>query len=198
MSQKKSKIWSLALPLSVIALGAAYYIKMPEVRTWVDARTPIVRNLLGRYVQEPTKTIVMQGEQDPLVAASKPKRATPAPAPAVPVPPPAIVKAPEPVATPVPPAPPKPEPAEPALSADDLQKIQSNPALWPKKVVLTKPGKFAAVLNGKIVGSLMAPEGSEANVMAIKDGKLGLEFNGGGGWLMPDQTDLATRVRPPQ
>ena len=194
MSQKKSKIWSIALPLSVLFLGAAYYIKMPNVRQAVDARTPVVRNLLGRFVQEPVKVVVLQGEQDPLFAKSKPahpavpEKAAPAPARQAPA------QAPEPMPVPEPPAVAPPAPLVP--SAPDWPAIARDRSLWPKKVTLTQPATFPAVLNGKVVGSLVAPAGAEANLVAIKEDKVGLEFNGGGTWLPADQTDVLARVKP--
>ncbi len=189
MSKTKSGIWGIALPLSVVFLGAAYYVKVPEVRKEVDARTPIVRNLLGRFVQESgTQVIVMQGEQDPMFSKPKPAPAANRIASAS-EPEPVITEAAEAAAPPVESAPP------PPVAPLDLQKIAADPTLWPKKVTLHKPTKFPAVLNGKIVGELVAPAGAEATLKLIKDDKVGLEFNGGGAWLPATETDLIARVR---
>lgn len=193
MSSKKSRLWSFALPLSVVFLAAVYYIKMPDVRKAVDARTPIARNLLGRFVQESgTRIIVSQGEQDPALLESRPaKKPAPAPPPRAPM----VTRAPEPVTSPVEPVlPVAPSPA-PAAGAPDLRTIASDRTKWPKQVVLVKPAKFPAVLNGKVVGSLTAPAGAMANLVSIKDDKLALEFNGGGAWIPADQTDLIARVQ---
>lgn len=195
MSKSKSGIWSVALPLSVVFLGAAYYLKVEEVRQAVDARTPVVRNLLGRYVQEAAvQTIVMPGEQDP--AFAKP-RAAPAPAQvqAPPAPARVVPATPEPVAPPVASIP-APAPATvPAPALLDLPSIAADRSLWPKKVTLQKATKFPAVLNGKIVGEVIAPAGTEATLKQVKDDKVGLELNGGGAWLPADQTDLIARAR---
>jgi hypothetical protein len=193
MSNKKSGIWSIALPLSVVFLAAVYYVKMPDVRKAVDARTPVVRNLLGRYVQESgVKIVILPGEQDPAFAATKLARESAlAKTPATPVP--TMRKASEPVPPAVAPMI-VPNPA-PTTTVPEWHQIASDRTKWPKKVTLTKAATFPAVLNGKIVGSLVAPEGAEANLVSMKDDQVGLEFNGGGAWLPADQTDLITRVR---
>jgi len=190
---KKPGFWTLAMPISVVFLGAVYYVKVPEVRKAVDEKTPIVHSLLGRFVQDPKpKVIVMKAEQDPAFSKSKPARETATPKPVM-TPAPMVAKAPEPVAPPVAPvAPPPVTPPPPAPV--DWQKIASDRSKWPKKVVLAKPATFAAVLNGKIVGSLVAPAGAEANIIQMKDDKLGLEFNGGGGWVPAVDTDLLARL----
>jgi hypothetical protein len=85
-----------------------------------------------------------------------------------------------------------PAPATPRVF--DLQQLARDPAHWPRKVTLKKPATFPAVVNGKVVGSLIAPTGAEANLKSIKDGKVGLEYQGGGAWLAVEDTDLAARV----
>ena len=50
------------------------------------------------------------------------------------------------------------------------------------------------MVDGKVVGSLKAPVGSETNLKAIKDGKVGVEYQGGGAWLAVGDTDLEARV----
>ena len=189
MSTMKSGIWGLALPLSFVFLGAVYYVKMPAVRQAVDARTPVVHNLLGRFVQESgTKVIVTPGVLDPAFAQPKPTRE---PVAALATPAPTITKAPEHVAPPVAPV----VSASPKAGPPDLQTIANDRTKWPKKVVLNKPATFPAVLNGKVVGSLTVPAGAEAKLLSIKEDKVALEFNGGGAWLPASQTDLLARVQ---
>ena len=185
MSKKSSGIWSITLPLAVVVLAAAYYVKVPSVRTAVDAKAPWVADLLGRFVQEPEIKLVVVKQEKP--APPPPEvREKPKPQPVAPVAPVAVTNVPE-----------KPGPlAAPLAATVDLQKIASDRSAWPKKVVLTKPASFPAVLNGKVVGSLVAPAGAEATVVSIKDDKVGLEFHGGGEWLPIDQTDLLARVQP--
>lgn len=198
MSNTKSKRWSIALVLSVVFLAAAYYIKVPEFRKFVDSKTPLAREYLGRWVQEPVVKVEWKGEMDPLFAKPTPARS--ASAEAQPIRKAPETSAPQPIAARAPDAPvlpvaPSPSPGE---MAPDLQKIAGNRALWPKTVTLTKDATFPAVLNGKIVGSLVAPAGSEVILHSIKDDKVGLEFNGGGAWLPVDQTDLLARAQTPR
>jgi hypothetical protein len=172
MSEKPSKFWTfIALPASLVVLLAAYYLRVPSVRQAIDSRTPIVRQVLGRFVPA-------SEDSEVVVKTERPAAAGPRPDPAVPV-----------VGG---------SPASPAANARpavfDLQSLARDRSLWPKKVRLTKPANFPAVLNGKVVGSLVAPAGSEANLLAIKDGKVGLEFQGGGTWLAVEDTDLQSRV----
>lgn len=196
MSSKSSRGWSIALPLSVVLLAGVYYIKVPEFRKAVDAKTPLANKFLGQWVQESgTKVVMLQPEQDPLFAKATPRGV--APVKPLATPPPMVAKVPEP-ATPPPapaPAPPPPVAPPPVMSAADLQTIAADRAKWPKKVVLMKPVTFPAVFNGKQVGTLVAPAGTEAELVQIKDDKLGLKFNGGGAWVPAAETDLLARVK---
>ncbi len=190
MSNKNSGIWSIMLPLSVVILGAAYYIKMPAVRQAIDARTSVVHDLLGRFVAEPEVHVVKKETPPYIPSYAEPVREVP-PAPRkVPVAMASVSTTPTPVPAPVPipvaPAPP---------AAFDLQKLSSDHTLWPKKVALAKPATFPAVLNGKQVGSLVVPAGTETELVAIQNGKLGLKFNDGGAWLNVEDTDLIARVQ---
>jgi hypothetical protein len=182
MSKKTSGIWIIAMPASLVVLGAAYYIKVPKVRTAVDDRAPWVADILGRFVEEPeVKTIVIKQERP---------AAGPRPVGGIEAPKASVAKAePKDEASPVVPK------AAPEPVLYDLEKIAGDRSVWPKKVALTKPASFPAVLNGKVVGSLIAPAGSEATLVSIKDDKVGLEFQGGGAWLPADQTDLVARVQ---
>ena len=163
----------------------------------VDGYTPIAHNLLGRWVQETgVKTIVLKGEQDP--AFAKPKTATSGQtAPAAPaLREPVAAKVPVAIAPPSAPSAPVAPVASPArVSATDLQALANDRSKWPKKVCLIKATTFPAVLNGKVVGSLVAPAGAEANLKSVAEGKVALEFNGGGAWLPIEQTDLIARVQ---
>jgi hypothetical protein len=97
---------------------------------------------------------------------------------------------PEPEAKPAPS--PVPAPAKPAF---DLQRVCADPALWPKTVMLKRNVDFPAVLNGKSIGTLRAPKGSQARLVTIQSGKLGVEYRGGGAWLDFDSTDFEERAR---
>jgi hypothetical protein len=54
---------------------------------------------------------------------------------------------------------------------------------------------FPAVLNGKVVGSIQAPAGTQGHLIVIKDGKAGVEYQGGGAMVQITDTDLIERVR---
>jgi hypothetical protein len=170
----KSAFWVLALLFSLVFLAAAYYVTTPSVRTAIDARAPWVHGVLNPYIRgsrEPARIA-------PLVQAE-------APEPAV-VPPASDVN--------VPPVGPLVEAAQP--EAFDLKKLAGNRAAWPAKVALTKATDFPAVVNGKVVGSLTAPAGTEVELVTISGGKLGVEYRGGGAWLFVEETDVVLRTRP--
>ena len=168
MSTKPSLFWSIALPFSLLILAAAYYIKVPSARRFIDAHTSLGHEWFGRYVSQP-QVIELPAEKPPAYSGG---------AGAIIDPTPKISPAPIPAA---------PEPFS-------LQKLAGDPSHWPKKVVLKKAVTFPAVVNGKVVGNLIAPAGSEASVKAIRDGKIGVEYQGGGAWLAVEDTDLVARA----
>ncbi len=179
MSKKTSGIWIFTLPASLVVLASAYYIKVPNVRKAVDSRAPWVADVLGRFVEEPrAETVVIKKERPAGAAHSAEMIAAPA-----------QVETAKEGSSPVAPK------ATPKPVVYDLQMIASDPSIWPKRVVLKKAASFPAVVNGKVVGSLIAPAGAEANLKSIKDDKVGLEFQGGGAWLPADETDLLARVQ---
>ncbi|MDR3401273.1 MAG: hypothetical protein P4L99_02150 [Chthoniobacter sp.] len=167
MSHKPSTFWAFALPVSLVILAAAYYIKIPSARAFIDAHTSLGHQLFGSFVHD---TVVVETKpakaDDPLASMLTDKGSTAEAKPATPTP----------------------------IPVFDLQKLARDPAHWPKKVALKKPTVFPAVVNGKPVGSLVAPVGAEANLKTIKDGKVGLEYQGGGAWLAVEDTDLAVRA----
>ena len=169
-----SKFWTfIGLPASLLILFAAYYIKVPAARTWIDARTPLGKQLFGRFVS---------GAPQPTAENETP--------PADPGGQSTIPGVPQGDGTSVPNVPP---PVQEPVTYD-LQTLAQNQSLWPRSVRLRKPTKFPAVVDGKEVGSLIAPSGTQVNLVAIREGKLALEYKGGGVWLPVDDTDLATRV----
>ncbi len=177
MSSTKSKLWGLALPLSLVFLAGVYYIKIASFRGWVDARTAVPKQYLGQFVKDPeVRTIVVEDEDGKPVRKAAP--GADAIADSAPVSP--IVK---------PSTPPAPR------VIPQWPQIASDPSLWPKKVVIKEDIKFPAVVNGKQVGSLVAPAGTEVNVKVIQNEKVGVEYRGGGAWLTVEQTDLIARAQ---
>jgi len=72
--------------------------------------------------------------------------------------------------------------------------FEAHPESWPKTLALKKPCEFPAVLDGKKVGTVTAPAGSQVELVDVKNGRLGVKYQGGGAWLLPDATDLKQRV----
>lgn len=170
----KSVFWTFAFLFSLVLLAAAYYVTRPGMRTMVDARAPWVRSYLQPYIRE----------------SSVSER--PAPRPIaddeVPEPQPAISTS----ATQRPPvASPEVAPPEPF----DLKKLAANRAGWPARVALAKATEFPAVVEGKVVGALTAPAGTEVEVVTISGGKIGVEYQGGGAWLFVEETDVVARTQ---
>lgn len=170
MTHKTSMFWIFALPVSLVILAGAYYIKIPSARRFIDEHTSLGHTLFGSFVND---TVIVEHKTAPRPAESD--------APANTVfrgkPDAAVVKA---TPTPVP--------------VFSLDKLAQDPSLWPKKISIKKEITFPAVVGGKVVGSLIAPVGSETNLKAIKDGKVGVEYQGGGAWLAVGDTDLEARV----
>lgn len=78
-----------------------------------------------------------------------------------------------------------------------FESLAADPTSWPRAVRLKKAVEMPAVVDGKQVGKVTVNAGTEVNLARIKDGKVGIEYQGGGAWLTPDETDLMERVRPP-
>jgi len=175
----KNLFWSLAFVFSLVFLAVAYYITSARVRTVVDAHAPWVKGYLGQYVRESSKTgkATTRENLEPAVLPPQFVEAAATPAPAMPAP----------AAPAAPTATPEPE-------VFDLDKLAKNPAAWPPKVVINKPTDFPAVVNGRMAGTVHAPAGTEVKLAKISDGKLGVEYQGGGAWLLVEETDLVARV----
>ena len=84
-------------------------------------------------------------------------------------------------------------PAPPATLT--LQTFAADRSLWPKTVRLRTPTEFPAYLNGKKIGKIQAPAGTEAHLVAVSGEQLGVEFQGTGAWVPISQTDLTERVK---
>jgi len=170
----KSLFWSVAFVFSLVFLAGAYYITSENVRTSVDARAPWVHRYLGQFVRDSAdskRTISKQSTAEAPDTAPRfvETNATPVPA------------------TPVPAPPPEPE-------AFDLNKLAKNPAAWPAKIMIHKATDFPAVVNGRVAGMIHAPAGTEVKLAKISDGRLGVEYQGGGAWLLVEETDLVART----
>jgi hypothetical protein len=172
----KSIFWLSAFLFSLVFLAAAYYVTSPSVRIAIDARAPWVADYLRPYVRGSQEIVQVPSPARPQVEVPEPT-----PAPAVPV-------------SSLPPAAPV-AVAVPTPEVFDLKKLAANRAGWPAKVAIKKDTDFPAVVNGKVVGSLIAPAGTEVGLVTISGGKLGVEYQGGGAWLFVEETDLIARTQ---
>ena len=78
-----------------------------------------------------------------------------------------------------------------------FEKLAADPTAWPRTVRLKKAVQIPAVVGGKEVGKVMVNAGTEVNVKRIQNGNVGIEYQGGGAWVKPDETDVMERVHPP-
>lgn len=179
MKPSSSRLWVLlGPPLSVLLLLTALYVKKPWARDFIDQKLPWVRSGIGRYAPPFEVRVV--------------RIAPPTPAPVEEIPPRGQRSAFSP-----PPAVAAEIPAAPAVKSDtfDLEKVCADPARWPKTVHLKAPVEFPAVLEGKVVGKLRVVAGTEARVVKVSAGKVGVEYRGGGAWLDFESTDFVERAR---
>ena len=181
MSQPISKLWLLGPPFAIAISAFVYYAQFPWARKWVDDRFPWVEVNIGRRLRE----IPGQATAGPPRVHSTTRMSTPV----AEISPVAPEPAPAPAATPAPPS---------YLAADgrvELEKRAADRTAWPRMVTLKKPRRFPAVVNGKVVGHVEAPVGTELNLVSIQNGQLGVEYRGGGAWMPVEETDLAQRLR---
>ena len=78
-----------------------------------------------------------------------------------------------------------------------FEKLAADPTSWPRTVRLKKAVQLPAVVNGKEAGKITVNAGTEVNVARIANGNVGIEYQGGGAWLKPEETDLMERAQPP-
>lgn len=175
--QPISKLWLLGPPLSILVAVFAYYLVVPSFRGWVDARVPWVAENIGSRLRAEKQDDAAPRETVAVAPAPEPVPAQVAVAPPTP-----------------PPPPPKPVYVAPD-GVVDLAKLSANRADWPKSLVLKTPKEFPAVVDGKAVGKVVVPAGSEVNLLKIEQNQLGVEYRGGGAWIGEGETDLADRLR---
>ena len=88
-------------------------------------------------------------------------------------------------------------PLAPAPVAMTFEKLAADPTSWPRTVRLKKAVQLPAVVNGKEAGKITVNAGTEVNVARIANGSVGIEYQGGGAWVKPEETDLMERAKPP-
>ena len=183
MSKKSSGFPIFGPLLSLAVVTAGLYVKMPQFRNFVDEKVPQIKEAVAKYAPSFGSKVAENPASAPETPGGESEQPPKPPAPGAPE-----ARLPD-------AGPPSPETRpgavpESAKPAFDLQKVCSDPALWPKTVSLKRNVYFPAVLNGKVVGTLRAPKGAEARLVTIQNGKLGLEYQGGGAWLDLGGTDF--------
>ena len=93
--------------------------------------------------------------------------------------------------------PPDDAPTVPAPAVMTFERLAADPTSWPRTVRLKKAVQLPAVVNGKEAGKITVNAGTEVNVARIANGNVGIEYQGGGAWLKPEETDLMERAQPP-
>ena len=187
MKKSPSKLWAFGPPSAVLLLTMAYYINMPSFRDLVDARLPFVHQLMAPLARQPQVVVIDDSQADAPRAPFEGSQRMTTPKPE----------------TPTQGAPPHSKPPgpgdhanpSPADQGGDLKSLFTDRSCWPKVVTLKRRVEFPAVANGKVIGKLTAPQGSIANLVVVKDGKLGVEYRGGGAWLDVKDTDALARMR---
>jgi hypothetical protein len=182
MSNRPSALSLLAPFLLILIAAGVYYAKYHWARAWVDERYPWVKENIGSRL--PSLVIAVDGNGQPIDESAKNAGAVDASAGSS-----------TDSASDVPSRNPN---STPYVSLDgfvDVPRLAADPSSWPKTVKLKKPREFPAVVNGKAAGKIVAPPGSEAHLVSIQAGKLGLEFHGGGAWVPAEETDIAMRLR---
>lgn len=83
----------------------------------------------------------------------------------------------------------------------EMSQLAANRSLWPKTVKLKRTTLFPAVLDGKRVGEISVPAGTEVKLLQVQPDKIGVAYspdgrvaNLGGAWLKTADTDLIDRV----
>ena len=180
MSKSPNKLWAFGPILSILLLAAAYYVKVPAFRDAVNTRIPWAKEHLSQFVPAPEVVII----RDP-----KPNSAPPADALAAN---PAVANE---NGTVLPPTVARPAAAETQNASLTLQSFAADRSLWPKTVKLRIATEFPAYLNGKRIGKIQAPAGTEARLVAVSGEQLGVEFQGTGAWVPISQTDLTEKVK---
>jgi len=99
-------------------------------------------------------------------------------------------------------------PAKPATNGPrknapvDINQLVANQALWPKVVKIKQITSFPAVMDGKKVGEMNVPAGTEVKLIQVQPDKVAVAYspdgkpaNLGGTWLKTTDTDLIERVQ---
>ena len=180
---------------SLLACAAVAYYRFEPVREMVDTRCPWIKEQLAqRGIQFEDKAQIKP------VAASVPQQS---PVSTVPIEKVASTHAASETGKPSPAA--QQSAATPANAIGtptDMIQLAANHSFWPKVVKVKKTTVFPAVYQGKEIGKLSVPAGTEVKVISINPEKVAVAYtpdgvmsNAGGAYLQPEETDLFERVR---
>ena len=178
----KKLVGRLVLVASLVLAGFVYYLKYPDFRAWVDTNAPVVKQVTGPVVAQ-------WDEHFSPAPAPAPVAETPAKISAAATP----EAAPQPAATPL--ATVAEATPQPRSDTVDLAQLSQSRNEWPKLVSLKKIVEFPAVMDGKVVGSIKAPAGTQAQLVVIQGNKAGVEYQGGGAMVDIVDTDLIEQVQ---
>jgi len=172
--EKKSVLLYLTLTIiTALVIFGVVYAKKPSFRSNVNANLPWLKEMLakrGINFEPKAKPVKAPVETSaPVETLAEAPQYTPEPE--------VVASAPAPV-----------------TSTVDITELAANRDEWPKKLSLKKAVTFPAVLDGKVIGKVDAPARSEVNLVMMKNGKVGVEFKGGGAMLEPTDTDIVERV----
>lgn len=177
-----NKYTTYGIALTWVMVGAAYYVRVPGIHEAVSSKWHWATTRMS-----PSKSAKVVAE-DLQPQTAQDLKATPVEDPPPTAPEPArlahITEAPAP--------PPAPEPVRTA--GEIIAELASDRASWPASVRLKSTVSFPAVINGKVVGRVNLGKDSMVSLVAMSQGKLGLEHKGGGAWVNPGQTDLLERL----
>ena len=194
MDDRPSKLWNLALLLSLLLLAGVSYYRFAPVREIVDAKCPWIKEQLAKQGIQFGQAAEAETESTPDQPVADDRRAQPTTGTSTQ---PAAETRDQPLND----TPDQPRAAAPAQPMS-LAQIAANRSLWPKTVKNKKATEFPAVNNGKEVGTVNLPAGMEVQLISVTSEKVGVAFsvdgklpNAGGVWLQPADTDLMERIR---
>ena len=182
----KNLFWGTALIAVLVATPYVYYFKIASMRASVDKKIPQFKAFNEKIVALSNQRLfpVATDRQSPSVAAATPATAaTPAPVAQEPA-----------VETPVAMAVAQVESQPTRPQTLDLAELSRSRAKWPKTILLKKSMEFPAVFNGKVIGKVKTPPGTEARVIAVKADGIQVDYRGGDLIVQVADTDLLQRV----
>lgn len=179
---------------ALVLLAITSYIKIEPFRQIVDAQCPWIKQQLAERGIRLKEAMVIQ-----TIPAARP---SPSPTPSPAATPSVQAASSAPVAPASSPATSSPIGDAPKNTAVDINQLAANRSLWPKTVKIKHATSFPAVVDGKRVGEINVPAGTEVKVVQVQPDKIGVAYspdgkvaNLGGAWLKTADTDLIERVQ---